>query len=204
MRILNQQFVTDLEAGRPIRLDLGSGGKRKPGFYAVDHLALEGVDIVADLNQPLALIPDQSVDHVYTRHVLEHIHEFLPLMREIHRVCKPGAQIEIIVPHFSNVYGFSDPTHVRFFGIYTMNYFVRPESQLGPRKVPAFYTQTRFELESVHIDFYRSGRIDRLLAGLFTRWVNRSMAWQDFYERRCASWFHAWQITFRMRRGPDA
>lgn len=201
MQVLDAQFLRDLDAKRTVRIDLGSGGKSRPGFYCIDHVPLAGVHVVADLNKPLDLIPDHSIDHVYTRHALEHIDEFLPLMKKIHRFCKPGALIEIIVPHFSNVYGFSDPTHVRFFGLYSMSYFVSPEKQHRVRKVPAFYTSTRFTIEQVRIEFYRHGWIDRLLAGAFTRWVNMSPQTQDFYERRLAHWFHAWQISFRMR--PD-
>jgi SAM-dependent methyltransferase len=201
MQILNPRFNADLNAHAPIRLDLGSGGKRREGFFGVDHLPLDGVDILADLNQPLALIPDNSVDHLISSHVLEHVQNLLPLMQEIHRICKPDALIEITVPHFSNVYGFSDPTHVRFFGLYSMHYFVDPAKQTQPRKVPAFYTPTRFVIESIRLDFYHLDRIDTLFAGLISRLVNRSPGWQDFYERRLSTHFHARQICYRMR--PD-
>lgn len=198
MQIINPLFLKDLEAGSPIRLELGSAGGKRTGFYGVDHLSLPGVDLVADLNLPFDLLPDNSVHELYSRHTLEHVHQFLPLMREIHRVCRADAKIEIIVPHFSNVFGFSDPTHVRFFGLYTMNYFVAAEDQPAIRRVPAFYSDLRFAVESVRIEFYREGRIDRLLARPFESLVNRSAAWQHFYERRLCNLFHAWQIIYRM------
>lgn len=208
MEIINPEVAADLAAGRPIRLDLGSGGKQRPGFYAVDHLMLPGVDIIADLNQAFSLLPDNSVCELYSRHTLEHVQQFLPLMREIHRVCRADAVIEIIVPHFSNVYGFSDPTHVRFFGLYTMNYFVAAEDQPRLRRVPAFYTDVRFAVDSIRFEFYRQGRIDRVLADVFEKLVNRSLSWQDFYERRLCHVFHAWQLVYRMHpnkpRAPTA
>jgi hypothetical protein len=201
MKLVNPQVAKDLAAGRAIRIDLGSGGAAPPGVYAVDHLELPGVDIVADLNAPLDLLPDNSVERIASRHALEHIREFLGLMREIYRVTRPGGTIDITVPHFSNVYAFSDPTHLRFFGLYTMYYFVAKEHQPMRRTVPAFYTDVRFKIRSVRIEFYRLSPLDRLLVPLLTRLVNRSIEWQDFYERRLSAVFHAWQIRYEME--PD-
>ncbi len=198
MEIVNPKVREDLAAGRPLALDLGSGGRAQPGTYAVDHLPLPGVDVVADLNAPFDLLPDGCVDRIHSRHAFEHVREFLPLMREIHRVLRPGGTAEITVPHFSNVYAYSDPTHVRFFGLYTMFYFVAPERQPHRRKVPAFYTDARFTVDSVRIDFYRSGPLDRLLAPLLSRVVNLGFGWQEFYERRLSGAFHAWQIRYVM------
>lgn len=201
MKFLNLSVEEDIASERPIRLDLGSGGKQRTGFYSVDHLALLGVDIVADLNEPFDRLPDNCVAEIRSRHTLEHVHELLPLMREIHRICRDDARIEIIVPHFSNVYGYSDPTHVRFFGLYTMYYFVGPDGQPPTRSVPSFYTDVRFKIDSIRIEFYRQGRLDRLLARQFERIFNRDIRWQDFYERRFSRLFHAWQIRYVMH--PD-
>lgn len=192
-------MLHDIRADRPLKLDLGAGGPSgRQGFYSVDMLPLEGVDIAADLNQPLDELPDNSVGEICTRHALEHIANLLGLMAEIHRVTRPGGRIEITVPHFSNAYGFSDPTHVRFFGLYSMYYFVDPENQ-PPRKVPAFYSPARFRVESILLDFYYDDFLDRLLTPLVRRLVNRSLRWQEFYERRLSSLFHAAEITYAMR-----
>ena len=126
MKILNSNLEEDLAAEKPIRLDLGCGKRPRSGFYSVDHLDMDGVDVVADLNKPLHLLPNDCSEYIFSRHTLEHIHELLPLMREIHRITKSDGTVEIIVPHFSNVYGYSDPTHVRFFSLYSMYYFVSP------------------------------------------------------------------------------
>ncbi len=196
MKILNPKLESDLAEGRSVRLDLGCGKNARNGFYSLDHLEMDGIDVVADLNKPLHLLPDGCSDYIYSNHVLEHVHEFIPLMREIHRITKPGGTIEIIVPHFSNVYGYSDPTHVRFFGLYSMYYFVSPEHQPKIRRVPAFYTDLRFRIKALTIEFYRSGVIDKFLAPVFSRIVNRSISTQDFYERRLAYLFHARQIRY--------
>lgn len=199
MKILNPNVTRDIEQGKPIKLNLGSGGKSLNGFYSVDHIEMEGVDIVADLNKPLDFLPNDCVDQIYSRHALEHISELLPLMSEIHRVTKSNGTIEIIVPHFSNVYGYSDPTHVRFFGLYSMYYFVSVENQPKIRKVPPYYTDVRFQVNSLTIEFYESSIIDKIFSRLIAKLINRDIVWQDFYERRVSNFFHAWQIQYLMQ-----
>ncbi len=204
MKILNSKLADDLAEGREVCLDLGCGPKAREGFYAVDQLELEGVDVLADLNEPLDLLEDNSVERIYSRHTLEHVDKFLPLMRELYRVVKPGGEIEIIVPHFSNVFGYSDPTHVRFFGLYTMYYFVAPENQPGKeRRVPAFYTDTRFKVKSVKIEFYRYTWLEKLIGSPCARLVNLSFAMQVFYERRLSGLLHAAQIRYILEPDKD-
>lgn len=199
MRIISELLREDIRLGRPLKLNLGSGPKPKPGFYSVDHLELEGIDLLADLNEPLNLLPDNCAESIFSRHALEHVHSFLPLMRELYRITMPSGRIELIVPHFSNPYYYSDPTHVRFFGLYSMNYFVAPDNQLGARKVPAFYSDVRFIIESVTIEFYRSSRLDKIVSPVLSSLVNRRISFQDFYERRLCHLFHAWQLRYVMR-----
>ena len=199
MQIVNEQIREDTRIGKPLRLNLGSGPSPKQGYYSVDHLEMQSIDILADLNEPFDLLPDNCAEHIFSRHALEHIDNFLPLMREIYRITSPKGRIELTVPHFSNPYYYSDPTHVRFFGLYSMNYFVAPDKQLGPRKVPSFYSDIRFIIESIYIDFYQTSRLDKLLAPIFSSLVNKRINFQDFYERRLCHLFHAWEITYVMR-----
>jgi len=199
MKLLNPRVAADLEHGKPLRIDLGSGSRPRAGFYALDHLELEGVDIVADLNRPLELLPDNCAEHVFSSHALEHVHDLLLLLAEIHRITRPGGLIELVVPHFSNPYYYSDPTHVRFFGLYTMNYFVDTDKQPEAWRVPVFYSRTRFEIESVKLSFYRTSLFDRLFVPLLRYFVNRSARCQNFYERRLCWIVPAAEVRYRMR-----
>jgi hypothetical protein len=199
VRLRNPQIRRDLEAGKALRIDIGGGPRPRPGFYALDQLELEGIDIVADLNQPLDLLPDSCAEHIFSSHTLEHVEKLLPLLAEIHRIARPGATIEFIVPHFSDPYAYSDPTHVRFFGLYTMSYFVDTEKQPHRRKVPAFYSPVRFELESVYLAFYRTNLLDRLVVPLIRYLVNLNACTQDFYERRLSWLFPAAELRYRLR-----
>ena len=201
MEILNENLKNDLEDGRPVKLNLGCGEHPRKGFYSVDHLELKNVDVVADLNQPLDLLPDNCCEYIFSRHTLEHIDDILRVMEEIYRITKKHGTVEIIVPHFSNVYAYSDPTHVRFFGLYSMNYFVSEDLQAGDRKVPAFYTNARFQIKSLKIEFYKYSLFDKLFSPIISKLINYNIATQNFYERRLTHLFHAWQIRYILQ--PD-
>jgi hypothetical protein len=82
-------------------------------------------------------------------------------MCDIDRDAKSNATISITVPYFSNVYGFSYPTQVRFFGLYSMLYFVAPDCQPLSRKVPWFCTFVKFHVRSIRIDFYDATLLDK-------------------------------------------
>lgn len=199
MQILSQDLSRQLEQGNSIKLEFGCGEKKRQGFYGIDHLPLKGVDVLADLNKPLSLLPDNCCEYVYSCHVLEHVQKLLPLMEEIHRISRAGGTIEIVVPHFSNVFGYSDPTHVRLFGLYSMHYFVASEDQKKGRKVPSFYTRAKFTIESTRLEFYRMGIVDAVLAPVASRLVNLNLRTQSLYERRLANLYHAWQIRFILK-----
>lgn len=201
MEILSKNLESALASGTAIKLELGCGSNPRKGFFTVDQHNMDGVDVVADLNKPLDLLPDDSCDYLYSRHVLEHIDDVLKLMEEIYRLTRPGGKIEIIVPHFSNVYAHSDPTHKRFFGLYSMYYFTSGDLQPKNRKVPSFYASARFRITAISIEFYRKSILDRIVSPVFSRLVNHNIATQDFYERRLSPLFHAWQIRYLME--PD-
>lgn len=197
MKILNPALQAELDAGRPIKLNLGGGLRPLPGYYHLDLVDLPGVDIQADLNEPLDKLPDGSVDAIHCRHLLEHIDNFLPLLEELHRVVRPGGEIDIRVPHFSNPYGYSDPTHVRFFGLYSFFYFTDPEKQ-PRRKVPAFYSRCRFQVGNVNIRLMHETWFDKAVRAVLQPLVNLSREWQDWYERRLCRLFPANEIQYRI------
>lgn len=195
MRFINPSALEDIKHNRPLHLDLGCGALAREGFYGVDILEMDGVDIVADLDEPLEGLPDNSVIEVYSRHAFEHIGNFLGLMAELHRIVRPKGRIEITVPHFSNGYGYSDPTHVRSFGSYTMFYFVNRKDQ--PRyKVPTFYSNTRFIVKKVHVHFFHEGVIDSWGGRLAEFFTNISFKTQGFYERHLCWLWPAKEVTY--------
>lgn len=84
-----------------MKLNLGGRDKPIPGFKTVDLYDGSGVDIKADIGS-LVGIEDKSVDEAYMSHCLEHFSHTLTLsvLKNWHRVLKPGAKAYIAVPDF--------------------------------------------------------------------------------------------------------
>ncbi len=188
---------TKLNSGEKVILDLGCGGKKREGRITIDRVDLPHVDIVADIEDGLGFLPDNSVDEIHCRSVLEHIQNFEDLMREIVRVLKSSGKAYIFVPHFSNPYYYSDPTHKRFFGLYTFYYFVDKEHQLK-RKVPNFYTDTRILILSQRLKFRSIFSILNPFKKLIGWFLNLHPALQAYYEENLCYAFpcHGIEIVF--------
>ena len=77
-----------MNSDNPVIVELECGRKKKHGRIGVDRIDLPNVDIVADLEEGLPFLPENSVDQIYCRSVFEHIESFDNLMREIVRVLK--------------------------------------------------------------------------------------------------------------------
>ena len=99
-----------------MKLNLGCGYNKVPGFVNVDSNPLCEPDLIADLESTLPW-EDNSVDEILLNHVLEHLGQdtktYLKMWQEFYRVLKDGAQILISVPHHRHDLFFQDPTHVR-------------------------------------------------------------------------------------------
>jgi hypothetical protein len=173
--------------GSALKLDLGCGAtKRGPEYLGVDALDGPAVDIVGDVIDVLRALDAESVVEVYSSHLFEHIAELEPLVAELERVLVVGGRLHVRVPHFSNPFYYSDPTHERPFGLYTFSYFA--EDPVLRRRVPTYGHATRLRLETVQLNFRSSVEFRyryRLKAAL-GRIVNRSAWLQEFYEENLA------------------
>ena len=111
----------------PLRLNLGCGAQKLDGFIGVDKYGEP--DVRHDLEQLPWPWADSSVAAVKMIHVLEHLGQdpkvFIGIMKELYRVCAPGARIEIVVPHPRHDYFLGDPTHVRPITYQVMSLFDR-------------------------------------------------------------------------------
>jgi len=98
----------------------------------MDKFANEGVDLVADLENPLPF-KDESIHYIHARHVLEHIDNYLGLLMECYRVLIPGGTLHIAVPHAFCRAAMADPTHKQFFVEESFHHFT--EGEIGFRTV---------------------------------------------------------------------
>jgi SAM-dependent methyltransferase len=87
------------DGNAPLRLDLGCGNAKRPGFVGLDVFPGEQVDHVLDLTADPFPFADDTVDEVFSAHFLEHIEEPNHVFSEIGRVCRDGARIEFWTPY---------------------------------------------------------------------------------------------------------
>lgn len=114
----------------PVKLNVGCGRDIREGYVNIDGADLPGIDFVVDLDDcaatPLPL-PDDHFLELELIHVLEHLHNPLPLMQELWRVAAPGARLLVRVPHAGHDDAWVDPTHVRGVTPGTFAYFGQPK-----------------------------------------------------------------------------
>lgn len=123
-------------AAQPLKLDLGCGTQKRPGFFGIDRRRFSGVDGVTDLTRNtwvfedseigglklLAVdggysLPENSVAEVYCSHFLEHLDhnqrapERVRFMNELWRVLIPDGRATVITPHWASNRAYGDFTH---------------------------------------------------------------------------------------------
>ncbi len=126
------------------KLNLGSGDFLKPGYVNVDFYSGTHADVTHDLNKFPYPFEDNHFDLVEADHCLEHLDRPFHVMKEIHRMCKPGAPVIIRVPHFSR--GFSHPEHKSGFDV-TFPYYFKKDFKGG-------YQHIEFECDSVKLTWF--------------------------------------------------
>lgn len=105
------------------KLNVGCGSRPIDGYVNLDIVAGPKVDVVFNLEKCGDLreydnklpFPDDTFDRILCRHTAEHIRNFLPMMEELHRVAKPGAEAAFVTPYGGHDIAFEDPTHIRQF-----------------------------------------------------------------------------------------
>jgi predicted SAM-dependent methyltransferase len=95
--------------GKSVILNLGPGNKFIHGTIPLELPAWD-----AEVNDIPYLT--NSVDQIHAYHFLEHVQNIARLLKECHRVLKPGSHMNIVVPHYSAPLAYCDLDHKRFFG----------------------------------------------------------------------------------------
>ena len=119
--------------GASVKLNLGCGFDKREGFINADSFADCQPDVLMDIEKTPWPFEDNRFEHILMRHVLEHVGEtrerFFAVIRELYRVCKPNATVEIHVPHFLHKTFYSDPTHVRPITDVTMRMLSKAQNE---------------------------------------------------------------------------
>lgn len=181
-------------------LDVGCGNAKTPGAIGIDSNPNTAADILCDLNRYPWPFPDDSFDRIVCNHIVEHVENFIRFVEEVHRVARASAHVEILTPHFTNRFSYTDPTHLRHLSYFSFDYFVaqppfKPSllSRAFETQSPLveFYSRVRFAKVRV---FLRLGRPFRLM-GL--QWFANRFPY--FYEAYLAFIFPARDLYFTLK-----
>ncbi len=96
-------------------LNLGCGSKKFVGQEWVNVDAYGDPDFFCDLNKFPYPWADNSIDHIYMSHVLEHIPDWWSAFTECARILKPGGTLEIRVPDESSATALTYRDHHHVF-----------------------------------------------------------------------------------------
>lgn len=176
----------DCGLGTVMRINLGCGFNKLPGFVNVDKFGEP--EVRHDLEIFPWPWPDNSVEEIVANHVLEHLGRdpevFIGVMKEIYRVCQGGAKVSIVVPHPRHDNFVSDPTHVRPITPLLLNLFSRRlnlqwQEMRAANSPLALYHGVNFELRRVDYTLeepyrgdFASGRIGKTELERFVRELN--------------------------------
>ena len=124
-------------------LDVGCGLSRLENAVCMDNNPLVNPDVLHDLEVFPYPFPENEFDYIHCSHVLEHLADVIPVMKEFHRIAKPGGLVHISVPHFSGKTAYMDPSHKKFFAWNSFTYFTKDY----------FYTGAQYEIVKQSLTF---------------------------------------------------
>lgn len=159
------------------KLNLGCGNDIRDSYVNLDVADLNGVDVVHDLNVlPLPFNNDVFTE-VLCMDVFEHV-EYIPLLKECHRILQPGGSLIVEVPHFSSNNNFVDPTHRNRFSVKTFNFFA--ENTFERKQRPYYFDFSFSEVTEKKLVFIRANSMPW---NWFIQWfINLSPKMQQYYE----------------------
>ena len=164
------------------KLNLGCGMDIKQGWVNLDSIGVPGVDVVHDIEKLPLPFGAEVFDEILAQDVLEHV-DYIPVLKDLHRILKKGGVLRIRTPHFTSKNNFVDPTHRRMFSVSTWDFFVKsPSLSKHIEKERAYYFDFSFDKkDKCRITFEKSSRIF-FYNRICERFFNLSSRTQSFYE----------------------
>ena len=166
----------------PSTLNVGCGQIRIPNSVGVDFDPGTVADVIHDLDVFPWPFPDRSFDRIVCSHVLEHLRTPWRAMKELERLARPGALVEIATPHYSSPDSWGDITHYMHYSLKTWEPYDRRRDGKPP-----------FELVSRRLTFGR---------GLFSIAARATAAvfGLSFYEKYVCLVLRGGNMEFVLRR----
>lgn len=107
-----------------MKLNLGSGSDYREGWINADIRPAVDPDVVLHMDSPYLPFSEETFDYVLSDNVLEHSADQFKLLKELHRITKPGATLVFRGPHWNSAGAWADPTHTRPFTQETFNHYL--------------------------------------------------------------------------------
>lgn len=158
-----------------MKLNIGCGVNKHDGYINIDKYAECEPDMQMDAEVFPWAFKDNEIDEVVFNHSLEHMgadtEVFLGIIKELYRVCKPGAKVVINVPHPRHDNFINDPTHVRIITPALLSLFSKKlndhwKKNRDANTPLALYLGVDFEVKSIetglegkYIDMLRNGEV---------------------------------------------
>lgn len=156
-------------------LDLGCGKKKQePGAIGVDRERGSAADALTDLGRFPWPFRDNCADRIHLSHFIEHQHDILRTMAEVHRIGKAGAEVLIVTPHFTSPDSYTDPTHLFHLGFHSFDYFERQSFE------DFTYNAGGFRIQERRLGFGGNLILDnlgRLCAAISIDFYEKHLAW---------------------------
>lgn len=162
------------------KLNVGCGADIREGYINLDLANLPGVNVVHDIELFPYPFESDTFDEILCQDVLEHV-EYIPVLKELHRILKKGGTLTIRVPHFTSRNNYIDPTHRKMFSCRTFDFFTHA-SLLGRSYYFDFHFQ---EVISSRITF--PNRKIYIFRHIISPIINSHKYLQDIYEENFLS-----------------
>lgn len=130
------------EKSRSAKLDVGCGGHCLPDAVGIDLFSFPNVEHVHDVNVAPWPLQSDRFEFIRCMHAIEHFSNVHTVAREMYRVCRDGAVIDFITPHYSSYASWGDPTHVHHFALASLPLLF--EQALGPGKYEVLSNEIKF------------------------------------------------------------
>lgn len=151
-------------------LDIGCGKHKTPGSIGLDCNPGTDADVIHNLNNFPYPFADNEFDLITGNQVIEHVDDVLAVMRELHRIAKPGATIRLDTPHYTDISSFRDPTHKHHFTCESFMYFTEKRPEF------AFYSDVTMRTKMIRVSLLKLWRIFGI--ELLVNLSNRSNKWR--------------------------
>lgn len=135
-----------------MKLDIGCGQRKQPGFKGADIVSSPEVDFVVDLEKfPWEPFKDNSVEEVYCSHYIEHTPDLMKFMDEVWRICANDAKVTLIAPYYSSARAWQDPTHRRAISEASFLYY--DKDWRVTNKLDHYPIKSNFKMEKIVVFF---------------------------------------------------